>query len=273
LSTKEVASKTSATIVAGGVGSPDNETGDGALFDETESAYRGLRVLVENEMAEALRSTVRTTLRPYTKMSGWASISSTVSDASQLSPSASLDATLQVLSTQLGFLSTVLATAPLRRITRQVCLAIQKDVLESVIMRHSFSSAGVAQLRRDFAAVEAVIDSSVKAPGEVQRCMKRLGDSLVLLGLPIKASQRDIGQGPEDDGWDFEEVEEDAIEDGDATPPEVSDENKIWGLWEVEKLLFKSNESARVILASLHLDSLNEGDARTILKRRIELGS
>lgn len=273
LSTKEVASKTSATIVAGSGEDLDAETGDGALFDETESAYRGLRILVENEMAEALRSNVRAALRPYTKVSGWASISNTVLDASQLSPSASLDAALQLLSTQLGFLSTVLAAAPLRRITRQVCLAIQKDVLEGVVMRHSFSSAGVAQLRRDFAAVEAVVDSLVKAPGEAQRCMKRLGDSLVLLGLPIKASEKDNDQDSEDKGWDFDAAEEDAIEDGDATPPEMSDESKVWGLWEVEKLLFKSNESARGILATLHLDSLNEADARTILKRRVELGS
>lgn len=272
LPTKEVASKTSATIVAGSGEDPDAETGDGALFDETESAYRGLRILVENEMAEALRGNVRTALRPYTKASGWASISNTVSDASQLSPSASLDATLQLLSTQLGFLSTVLAAAPLRRITKQVCLAIQKDVLESVIMRHSFSSAGVAQLRRDFAAVEAVVDSLVKAPGEAQRCMKRLGDSMVLLGLPIKASRKHIDQGSEDLGWDFEEAEEDAVKNGGATPPEMSDESKVWSLWEVEKLLFKSNESARAILAALRLDSLNEADARTILKRRVELG-
>jgi hypothetical protein len=273
LSTKEVASKTSATIVAGSGEDPDAETGDGALFDETESAYRRLRILVESEMAEALRSNVRAALRPYAKVSSWASISSTVSDASQLSPSASLDATLQLLSTQLGFLSTVLAAAPLRRITRQVSLAIQKDVLEGVIMRHSFSSAGVAQLRRDFAAVESVIDSLVKAPGEAQRCMKRLGDSLVLLGLPIKASRKGIDQASEDKGWDFDEAEDDADEDEDATPPEMSDESKGWDLWEVEKLLFKSNESARGVLAALRLDSLNEADARTILKRRVELGS
>ena len=272
LSTKEVASRTSATIVAAGGGDADAEIGDGALFDETESAYRGLRILVENEITEALRYNARTTLKPYTKVSGWASISTTVSDVSQLSPSASLDATLQILSTQLGFLSTVMAAAPLRRITRQVCLAIQKEVLDNVVMRNSFSSAGVAQLQRDFMALETVIDSTIRTPGEAKRCMKRLGDGLILLGLPIKASQKDADQGHEDDGWNFEEAEEDAIEDGDATPPEAH-ENKVWSLWEVEKLVFKSNESARGVLAALRLDSLNETDARTILKRRIELGS
>jgi RAD50-interacting protein 1 len=266
LSTKEVASRTSATIMNGSGKDAEAETGDGALFDETESAYRRLRILVENDMAEALRSNVRTTLRPYSKVSGWASISTIVSEASQLSPSASLDATLQVLSAQLGFLSTVLAAAPLRRITRQVCFEIQKDVLESVIMRHSFSSAGVAQLRRDLMAVEAVIDLSINAPGEAQRCMKRLGDGLLLLGLPIKASQKETDQVSED-------VEEDAVIDGDATQPDMSDENKTWSLWEVGKLIFKSNDSARDVLAALRLDSLNVADARTILERRVELGS
>lgn len=122
-------------------------------------------------------------------------------------------------------------------------------------------------------AIEAVIDSSLKAPGEAQRCMKKLRNGLVLLGLPIKVSQKDIDQGPEDDGWDFDEVEEDAVEEGDATQSELFDENKVLGLWEVEKLLFKSNESARSVLVALGLDSLSEPDARTILKRRIELGS
>ena len=273
LSTKEVASRTSTTIVAADGRDTDAETGDGALFDETESAYRGLRILVENEITEALRYNVRTSLKPYTKISGWASISTTVSEVSQLSPSASLDGTLQTLSTQLGYLSTVLAAAPLRRITRQVCLAVQKEVLENVVMRHSFSSAGVAQLRRDFMALETVIDSTIRTPGEARRCMKRLGEGLVLLGLPIKASEEGADQGPEDDGWDFDDAEEDVIEDRDATPPEVPEGNKDWSLWEVEKLIFRSNESARGVLTALRLDSLNEADARTILKRRVELGS
>jgi hypothetical protein len=103
--------------------------------------------------------------------------------------------------------------------------------------------------------------------------MKRLGDSLVLLSLPIKASRKGIDQASEDKGWDFDEAEDDADEDEDATSPEMSDESNGWGLWEVEKLLFKNNESARGVLAALHLDSLNEADARTILKRRVELGS
>ena len=273
LSTKEVASRTSATIVVADGEGASTETGDGALFDETESAYRGLRILVENEITEAVRYNVRSALKSYAKASGWASISPTVSDLSQLSPSASLDGTLQILSTQLGFLSTVLAAAPLRRITRQVCLAVQKEVLDNVVMRHSFSSAGVAQLRRDFMALGTVVDSTIRTPGEAQRCMKRLGEGLVLLGLPIKESQKDADHGPEDDGWDFEETAEDTVEDGDATPPEIPEEDKDWSLWEVEKLIFRSNESARGVLGALHLHSLNEADARTILKRRVELGS
>ena len=270
LSTKDVASRTSATIVSGHGEESDVEGSDGGLFDETASAYRGLRILVENELTEALRSNVRGTLRVYTKVSGWASISSTVLDESQLSPSSSLDATLQILSAQLGFLSTVLAAAPLRRITRQVCLAVQKDILDSVVMRHSFSSAGVAQLRRDYMALETVIGKTIKAPGETQRYMKRLGDALILLGLPIKASQNGEDQVPNDSGWDFEE---EAGSDEEFATPDETDEGKVWSLWEVEKRVFRSNESAREILNKLGLTTLNESDARTILKRRIELGS
>ena len=270
LPTKEVASRTSATIVSGSGEEGDIDGNDGGLFDETASAYRGLRLLVENEITEALRNNVRGTLRIYTKMSGWASISSTVSDESQLSPSASLDSTLQVFSSQVGFLSTVLAAAPLRRITKQVCQAVQKDILDSVVMRHSFSSAGVAQLRRDYMALQTVIDKTIKAPGEAQRYTKRLCDALTLLGLPIRASQNGEDQGPDDNGWDFEE---DAGSEEEFATPDETDEGKVWSLWEVEKRVFKSNESAREILNKLGLTTLNEGDARTILKRRIELGS
>jgi hypothetical protein len=124
----------------------------------------------------------------------------------------------------------------------------------------------VAQLRRDLMAVEAVIDSSINAPGEAQRCMKRLEDGLLLLGLPIKVSQKETDQVPED-------VEEDAVMDGDAMQPDMSDENKTWSLWEVGKLIFESNDSARDILTALRLDSLDVADARTILERRVELGS
>ena len=122
-------------------------------------------------------------------------------------------------------------------------------------------------------ALETVLDSTTRISGEAQRGMKRLGDSLILLGLPIKASQRDADQSREDDGRNFEEVEEDATEDSNVTPAEAPYENKIWSLWEVEKLVFKSNESTREVLEALQLDSLNEVDARTILKRRVELGS
>ena len=267
---RDVASKTSATIVQPNQGDQEADGSDGALFDETATAYRGLRISVENEMTEALRAKVRGTLRTYIRGTGWSSLSGTVSDASQLSPTASLDSTLQLLAAQLGFLSRILAIGPLRRITRQVCQAIQKDMLDNIVSRQSFSTAGVSQIRRDIIALESIIDSTIKVPGEAGRCMRKLGDALTLLGLPIKSSSSRTTQDGEEFGWDFDE---DTNANSDSETPNTPEEDKVWGLWEVEKLIFKSNESARQVLSDMHLDTLSETEARTILKRRVELGS
>ena len=267
---RDVASKTSATIVQPNRADQEADGPDGALFDETATAYRGLRISVENEMTEVLRANVRGTLRTYVRGTGWSSLSGTVSDASQLSPTASLDSTLQLLAAQLGFLSKILAMGPLRRMTRQVCQAIQRDVLDNIVTRQSFSTAGVSQIRRDVMALESVIDSAIKVPGEAGRCMRKLADALTLLGLPIKSSSSRTTQDGEEFGWDFDE---DANANSDSETPSTPDEDKVWGLWEVEKLVFKSNESARQVLSDMHLDTLSETEARTILKRRVELGS
>jgi hypothetical protein len=44
-------------------------------------------------------------------------------------------------------------------------------------------------------------------------------------------------------------------------------------LFEVERLVFMDNESARHALELIGLESLSEGDARSVLERRVELGS
>jgi hypothetical protein len=45
------------------------------------------------------------------------------------------------------------------------------------------------------------------------------------------------------------------------------------GLFEVERLVFMDNESARHALELIGLESLSEGDARSVLERRVELSS
>ena len=51
------------------------------------------------------------------------------------------------------------------------------------------------------------------------------------------------------------------------------DGSKTMGLFEVERLVFMDNESARHALEQLGLESLSESDARAVLEKRIELGS
>ena len=270
LNTKEVASRTSNSIAAGTRDEDDGQDSEGALFDETASSYRRLRVLAEDEIGIAVKNNVRGALKAYTRASLWASLSANSSDPSQLSPTASLDGTLQVLSAQLGYLASNLATAPLRRITRQVGLTIQKEIWDNVLMRHSFSTAGVAQLQRDVTAVQDVVDSSIKAMGEAQRGMKKLSEALILLGLPIKVSHNAAAQKEDDPGWDFEE---DSGNEEELAKLEDSGEERVWSLWEAEKRIFRSNESARDVLVEMGLETLTESDARAILERRVEIGS
>jgi len=60
----------------------------------------------------------------------------------------------------------------------------------------------------------------------------------------------------------LESTEESKVEDGGAL-----------GLWDVEKRIFRSNESGRQALEELGLEMLSESEARHVLERRIELGS
>jgi hypothetical protein len=53
---------------------------------------------------------------------------------------------------------------------------------------------------------------------------------------------------------------------------EESGQDKALGLWEVEKRLFKDNESARDVLADLGIETLTEAEARSVLEKRVEIG-
>jgi len=243
MSASEVASRTSAAVV-------DDTDDNGALFDETAATYRRLRLRSEDIIVETISTSVRTSLRPYSKLSMWSSLSSS-EDLSSLTNTAELDATLQILSSHLSFLATVLANAPLRRITRQVCLAMQEYLWDRVVMAHTFSVAGAAQLSRDVQAICSVVDRAINASGEAERGMRRMAEALILLHLPIRATTSE----------DEEDVDD------------VGHEEKQWTLWEVEKLLFRSNESAREVLEEMGLEVVKESEARNVLERRVEVGT
>lgn len=129
---------------------------------------------------------------------------------------------------------------------------MQTFLWDSVLLRNHFSSAGIAQYRRDVDAICDVFDRFV-GKGQANLGMRKLREGLELLGMPIKAKTQDGGeQESSDDG---------AL--GDKRP----------GIWEVEKRVFRSNESAREMLEELGMDALTESEARHVLERRVELGS
>jgi len=101
--------------------------------------------------------------------------------------------------------------------------------------------------------------------------MRKLEEAMVLLGLPMRSSKiQSKTEEDDDEGWGFDEP--DAIDDDQAIS-EVShdlDEAKIWVWEEVEARIFRNNESARHVLAEMGLRSLSEGEARDIIKQRID---
>ena len=268
LDADHVASKTSASIARPGTMNVDGEDSGGALFDETGSAYHRLRQATEEEIIKSLRSNVHESMRPFWKISTWMSLSGSGGDVSDLSPSAALDGALQLLSEQLGFVCKMIGPLPRRRITRQVCQVIQTDTWERVLVKHSFSSAGAAQLRKDVKTIQEVVDLSIKTPGEASKGMRKLEEGLVLLGLPIKSTTSNASQEvAEGDEWDFDDERENA--EVDLAEEETTVDDRGLGLWDVEREIFKSNESARQVLSRLGLELLTESEAREVLQKRV----
>lgn len=256
MSVAEVAQRTSQAVAETGQG----RTSEGALFDETASAYRRLRLRSESIIVSSFSSEILSSLRPYSRVSIWSSLSAP--SASYPHPLTSeLTGTVRVMSSNFAFLARALGTAPLKRVSKQVLLSLQSFIIDNVILRHSFSAAGVSQLTSDIDHLCGVIDSALGqhlsptiARGEASRVMLKLSESLVLLGLRVKPQNTASAQSDEIE----ESRESRAIE---------------LGLWEVEKRLFASNESARDVLDELQISSLTEGEARAILEKRIEIRS
>lgn len=250
MSVEDVASRTSQTIADNGNNEAPNTASDGALFDETASAYRRLRLRSESIITSTMTSNALSALKPYSRMSTWATLST--STVVSLPPSSELAPAMRTLSTNISFLSRALGAAPLRRIIRQLVLPIQNYIWTNVLMRSMFSATGAAQLASDADHLRSVIDVAlgpVANSGDSLRGLKRLNEGLLLLGLNASAPQSD---------------------DNATAEPE---EKAQLGLWEVEKRLFKDNESARDILAELGIETLTEAEARAVLERRVEIGS
>ncbi|KAJ5158567.1 uncharacterized protein N7500_008218 [Penicillium coprophilum] len=248
MSVAEVASRTSPAVVNNGAHTATSS--DGALFDETASAYRRLRLRSESIITSTLSSNILAVLKPYSRVSTWATLStpSATAHASTLSPTSDLAHAMRVLSTQLSFLSRALGTAPLRRVSRQLLLSIQSYIWDSILTKHTFSETGAAQLASDVDHLCHVVDSALgpsSQSGISSRTIKKLREGLRILCLSTAEQEGDVS----------------AKEDADLR------------LWDVEKRLFRDNESARSVLAELEIDSLSEAEARSVLERRVEIGS
>ncbi|KAJ4520395.1 hypothetical protein HRR83_002385 [Exophiala dermatitidis] len=274
----DVAAKTSNSIKATESSDADGDAGGSGLFDQTALAYRRLRERCEEEIHRAFEVNVRAALRPYAKYAQWSSLIGTPSDALSTAPSPSLDGFFETTAVLLGYLARVLSPVSMRRITKHYCAAVQREIYDNVLMHHTFSAAGAAQLKRDLGAIEESIAKTAKLPGVIGASMKRLEEAVFLLSLNSGINpQRNLADG-EEDAWGFG--------DGDAEGEEVvpeqgttsnqndgsgDGESGEMGLWDAEKLIFESNEAARKALSDMGLYHLSEGDARNILKRRVEL--
>ncbi|KAI2866693.1 hypothetical protein CBS63078_5456 [Aspergillus niger] len=256
MSIADVASRTSQAVNNNHDRSTGASSSEGALFDETASAYRRLRLRSESIITSTLTSNVRSALKPYSRVSTWASIA-TSNTTAPLPPTSDLAPAMRTLSTEITFLSRALGVAPLRRIIRQVLLAIQTYLWSNVLTRNTFSASGAAQFISDVehlcGVVDAALGSGAGQPtaGSSIKSINKLAESLILLGLENSADAKTTA------------TTEDSEVDGDTRP----------GLWEVEKRLFKDNESARVVLAELGIESLTEAEARSVLERRAEIGN
>ncbi|KAI7238700.1 hypothetical protein KC330_g2367 [Hortaea werneckii] len=258
----EIQQKTSAAV---GGSDGDGEL-HGALFDETAAAYRSLRVRSESIIVETLTYNLREALRPYSKIGTWASLSASAAEGSV---SSELDPTLRLITEYFGFLAKALGKVPLRRVSRQVCHSLQAFIWDAVLVRYSFSTSGATQLATDIRAICAHIDRYVGA-GQAEAGMRRLLEGVTLVGLPVRSEVQRVQPGRSGD----EDDDEGAAWGETASETEVSaGDRKQLGLFEVERLVFIDNERARHALELLGLETLSETDARSVLGRRVELGS
>ncbi|KAL1394155.1 TIP-1 family-domain-containing protein [Phyllosticta capitalensis] len=255
LDVSTVAERTSSTV------GTDDEAG--ALFDETASAYSRLRVRSESIIIDVLVSNIREAMRPYTRVNPWTTLSTAAAAASSTQVStasssitAELEPLLTYLSTSLAFLAKTLARAPLRRIARQACALIQTQLWDRILMAHSFSTSGAAQLAADIAAICDIVDHWA-GDGCAGSGLRKIREGIALLGLPVKGARGSTS----------------AQNDGEEGVDATESEDRRLGLWEVEQKVFADNEQARAVLEELGFESLSETEARGVLEKRVELGS
>jgi hypothetical protein len=254
----QVAARTSNVIATEEASHPAFE--EGALFDETAASYDRIRAKTETAMADLLAHNANRSLAPYVALNTWASLGATAGNngsalttTMMTTTTAELDGLLGTLRTLLGYLSRAVGTAALRRLALGMLKAVSAAMMDQVILRHSFSGAGAAQVAADVAAVEASV-GRVLDQGVVDVGLGRVKQAVRLLGVPVAGDDDDDDDDDGDEGADGET-------------------GRTVGLAEAGKRLFEGDgEMAKELLDEMGLDRLSVGDARKVLARRVELG-
>ena len=235
-----IMSKTSASLRT--VDDNDDGLGSGALFDETAGNYEALREKSETILTDTLKSSVKESLRPYARNSSFVRTESGFSEA-DLTTSPDLQGAIHVLSQGFGFLAKALAAAPLRRVVRAVTEMGDDFIFDRVVLAKDFSLQGAKQMSVDVGALLKSMGGALGRKAGVVR-LRRTEEGLQLLSLPVEKQK---GQ--------------------------YESEDEAMTLWSVERRLFATNEDARNVLADMGCVSLNEGEARRVLRCRVELES
>ncbi|RBQ75139.1 hypothetical protein FVER14953_04974 [Fusarium verticillioides] len=205
---------------------------DGALFDETASAYNMRRKAAQELLVGALVESHNKAFRAYTNRVQWTTVGETAILADELAITPELDEPLRILQRNFDFLIRALSTAVFRRVCREALVELQDYLWQSVLMRQSFTTYGAAQFRRDGAALVSTIERYIPNGSSV---LDNLTEGMQLLSLPVEAG-----------------------ETSGLTLKEASDR------------VFTDNEEARKVLEELHLEGLSPQGARNILQRRVE---
>lgn len=256
---QEIQQKTSASVGEDGA---DGEL-QGALFDETAGLYHRLRVRSEGMIVEMLNYSMRETLRPYAGITTWALLSSNSAGGAA---SAELDPAIRLITEYFGFLSKAVGKLPLRRMSRQTFHSVQTYIWDNVLLRHSFSTAGATQLATDVSALCSHVDRYV-GPGQGRLGMRKLVEGVSLLSLRVRSEIPRVRPGSSGEGEDEGSAWEDTNGHADGST------EKRLGLFEVDRLMFIDNESARQVLKQLGIETLSVTDAREALKKRVEIRS
>lgn len=131
----------------------------------------------------------------------------------------------------LTFLAPILSTTVYRKVWRDALERLQETLWSNILLRHSFTTLGAAQLVRDLQAIFTLIDRNIP-DGSIT--MTQLQEGAQLLSLPLEA------------------------EPGGITLKQASDR------------IFTDNTEARNLLEELGIETLEPANARRILQCRVE---